>query len=106
MLVILNTIKHVDWNIHQEFEYTPVIICNQINYFCLFYISRLNCYDVFAAQAPFGGFKMSGIGRENGQYALNGYTEPKTVSVFDKSKGVFVVVVYLNVWPNMSKWGT
>ena len=29
--------------------------------------------------APFGGFKMSGIGRELGQYALQLYTEVKTV---------------------------
>jgi aldehyde dehydrogenase (NAD+) len=26
----------------------------------------VNCYDVFDAAAPFGGFKMSGIGRELG----------------------------------------
>ncbi len=41
----------------------------------------VNCYDVFDAAAPFGGFKMSGIGRELGQYALNLYTEVKTVTV-------------------------
>ena len=39
----------------------------------------VNCYDVFDAAAPFGGFKMSGIGRELGQYALQMYTEVKTV---------------------------
>ena len=26
--------------------------------------SRINCYEVVKAQAPFGGFKMSGLGRE------------------------------------------
>ncbi|RDD40375.1 Aldehyde dehydrogenase, mitochondrial [Trichoplax sp. H2] len=41
----------------------------------------VNCYDVFASQAPFGGFKMSGIGRECGEYALQLYTEVKTVTV-------------------------
>lgn len=41
----------------------------------------VNCYDVFDARAPFGGFKMSGIGRELGQYALQLYTEVKTVLV-------------------------
>jgi aldehyde dehydrogenase (NAD+) len=41
----------------------------------------VNCYDVFAAQAPFGGFKASGIGRELGEYALQLYTEVKTVAV-------------------------
>jgi aldehyde dehydrogenase (NAD+) len=41
----------------------------------------VNCYDVFDAAAPFGGFKMSGIGRELGEYALQLYTEVKTVTV-------------------------
>lgn len=41
----------------------------------------INCYDVFDTAAPFGGFKMSGIGRELGEYALNNYTEVKTVTV-------------------------
>jgi aldehyde dehydrogenase (NAD+) len=39
----------------------------------------VNCYDVFDAAAPFGGFKMSGIGREMGEYGLSLYTEVKTV---------------------------
>jgi aldehyde dehydrogenase (NAD+) len=41
----------------------------------------VNCYDVFDAAAPFGGFKMSGFGRELGEYALELYTEVKTVFV-------------------------
>ena len=41
----------------------------------------VNCFDVFDAAAPFGGFKMSGIGRELGEYALQLYTEVKTVTV-------------------------
>jgi aldehyde dehydrogenase (NAD+) len=41
----------------------------------------VNCYDVFDAAAPFGGYKMSGIGRELGEYALELYTEVKTVTV-------------------------
>lgn len=41
----------------------------------------VNCYDVFDAAAPFGGFKQSGIGRELGEYALEHYTEVKTVTV-------------------------
>jgi len=39
----------------------------------------VNCYNVFDAAAPFGGFKMSGIGRELGEYALANYTEVKSV---------------------------
>ncbi len=41
----------------------------------------VNCYDVFDAAAPFGGFKASGIGRELGEKALDNYTESKTVTV-------------------------
>ena len=41
----------------------------------------VNCYDVFDAAAPFGGFKASGIGRELGFKALENYTEHKTVTV-------------------------
>lgn len=39
----------------------------------------INCYDVMDATVPFGGFKMSGIGRELGEYALSSYTEVKSV---------------------------
>lgn len=39
----------------------------------------VNCYDIFAAQAPFGGFKESGTGRELGEYGLQQYSEVKTV---------------------------
>jgi aldehyde dehydrogenase (NAD+) len=41
----------------------------------------INCYDVFDAAAPFGGFKQSGMGRELGEYGLQQYTEVKTVTV-------------------------
>ena len=41
----------------------------------------VNCYDVFDAAAPFGGFKMSGSGRELGEAALANYTELKTVTM-------------------------
>jgi aldehyde dehydrogenase (NAD+) len=41
----------------------------------------VNCYDVFDAAAPFGGFKQSGLGRELGEAGLANYTELKTVTV-------------------------
>jgi aldehyde dehydrogenase (NAD+) len=41
----------------------------------------VNCYDVFDAAAPFGGFKMSGMGRELGAAGLANYTELKTVTM-------------------------
>lgn len=41
----------------------------------------VNCYDVFDAAAPFGGFKRSGMGRELGEAGLAAYTEVKTVTM-------------------------
>lgn len=41
----------------------------------------VNCYDVFDANAAFGGFKDSGIGRELGEYGLKNYLETKTVTI-------------------------
>jgi aldehyde dehydrogenase (NAD+) len=41
----------------------------------------VNCYHVVDTTTPFGGFKMSGQGRENGESALEHYTETKTVTV-------------------------
>ncbi|KAL0416999.1 UNVERIFIED_CONTAM: Aldehyde dehydrogenase family 2 member B4, mitochondrial [Sesamum latifolium] len=39
----------------------------------------VNCYDVFDAAIPFGGYKMSGVGREKGIYSLNNYLQVKAV---------------------------
>ncbi|GFG03228.1 aldehyde dehydrogenase [Aspergillus lentulus] len=39
----------------------------------------INNYNTFLAQMPFGGFKESGLGRELGSYALDNYTQVKTV---------------------------
>ncbi|CAK6950268.1 aldehyde dehydrogenase 1A1-like isoform X1 [Scomber scombrus] len=41
----------------------------------------VNCYNAMSVQCPFGGFKMSGNGRELGEYALQEYTEVKTVTI-------------------------
>src|ERR1039457_7187540 len=37
----------------------------------------INCYNVFDAALPFGGYKQSGWGREMGHQALEAYTEVK-----------------------------
>jgi phenylacetaldehyde dehydrogenase len=39
----------------------------------------INCYNVFDAALPFGGYKQSGWGREMGREALELYTEVKAV---------------------------
>jgi aldehyde dehydrogenase (NAD+) len=41
----------------------------------------VNCYHIVDTTTPFGGFKMSGQGRENGEAALEHYTELKTVTI-------------------------
>ncbi|PQD95716.1 betaine-aldehyde dehydrogenase [Pradoshia eiseniae] len=39
----------------------------------------VNTYNTFDAGSPFGGYKQSGLGREMGSYALDNYTEVKSV---------------------------
>ncbi|XP_026470148.1 retinal dehydrogenase 2-like [Ctenocephalides felis] len=41
----------------------------------------INCYDAVVPQAPFGGFKQSGTGRELGEDSLKEYLEVKTVTI-------------------------
>jgi phenylacetaldehyde dehydrogenase len=41
----------------------------------------INCYNIFDAALPFGGYKQSGWGREMGSEALELYTETKAVCV-------------------------
>uniref|UniRef100_A0AAQ5X1X7 Aldehyde dehydrogenase domain-containing protein n=1 Tax=Amphiprion ocellaris TaxID=80972 RepID=A0AAQ5X1X7_AMPOC len=41
----------------------------------------INCYNALHTQTPFGGYKMSGNGRELGEYALAEYSEVKTVTI-------------------------
>ncbi len=39
----------------------------------------INCYNIFDAALPFGGYKQSGWGREMGKEVLELYTEVKSV---------------------------
>ncbi len=41
----------------------------------------VNCYNIFDAALPFGGYKESGWGREMGHNAIDNYTETKSVCV-------------------------
>ncbi|HZB83727.1 MAG TPA: aldehyde dehydrogenase [Rubrobacteraceae bacterium] len=41
----------------------------------------INAYRTLSFNTPFGGYKMSGLGRENGLEAVNEYTETKSVWV-------------------------
>jgi phenylacetaldehyde dehydrogenase len=40
----------------------------------------INCYNMFDAALPFGGYKQSGWGREMGHQVLEAYTEVKAVT--------------------------
>ncbi|XP_029948229.1 retinal dehydrogenase 2 [Salarias fasciatus] len=41
----------------------------------------INCYNAMSSQCPFGGYKMSGNGRELGQNGLKEYAEVKTITM-------------------------
>jgi phenylacetaldehyde dehydrogenase len=41
----------------------------------------VNCYNIFDAALPFGGYKQSGWGREMGHEVLNLYTQVKSVCI-------------------------
>src|SRR5439155_25779989 len=46
-------------------------------------VLSINCNNSVHVEAPFGGFKQSGIGRDLGMGALEGYTELKNVYIAD-----------------------
>ncbi len=41
----------------------------------------VNCYNIFDAALPFGGYKQSGWGREMGEAVLENYTQTKAVTI-------------------------
>ena len=45
----------------------------------------VNCFLVRDLTAPFGGVGVSGIGREGGDYALDFYSDLKTLQVLEDS---------------------
>ena len=46
-------------------------------------VISINCNNSVHVEAPFGGFKQSGIGRDLGMTALEGYTELKNIYIAD-----------------------
>ena len=45
-----------------------------------------NCYHLYPAHAAFGGYKISGVGRENHQMMLDHYSQTKCLLVsYDQS---------------------
>lgn len=46
-------------------------------------VISINCNNSVHVEAPFGGFKQSGIGRDLGMAALEGYTELKNIYISD-----------------------
>ena len=41
----------------------------------------INNFNIYPIELPFGGYKHSGLGRENGTTTINYYTQLKTVYV-------------------------
>ncbi|KRZ56255.1 Aldehyde dehydrogenase, mitochondrial [Trichinella nativa] len=54
----------------------------------------VNCYGIFDSTAPFGGYKMSGFGRELGEYGLEAYTEVKTNFSTEFLKMIVAVLLF------------
>lgn len=46
----------------------------------------INCSQPTFTEAPWGGYKKSGIGRELGIWGLNNYLETKQITTYDRSK--------------------
>ena len=46
----------------------------------------INCSQPTFTEAPWGGYKKSGIGRELGVWGLNNYLEVKQITTYDRSK--------------------
>ncbi|MGL4620492.1 MAG: aldehyde dehydrogenase family protein [Chroococcidiopsis sp.] len=39
----------------------------------------INCYNIYDVSVPFGGYKTSGFGRENGKEVMENYTQTKSI---------------------------
>ncbi|MDO4670701.1 MAG: aldehyde dehydrogenase family protein [Aerococcus sp.] len=54
----------------------------------------INTYNVLPAGAPFGGYKESGIGRENDERALDAYSQVKNImiDISDQASGLYDIL--------------
>ena len=89
---VLSVIKYDDLNhaieMSNDSEYglASYVWSNDIRK-CHYIADRLECGNVFLnaygyqSEIPFGGYKMSGIGREHGSEAMHEYTQIKSVTV-------------------------
>jgi betaine-aldehyde dehydrogenase len=46
----------------------------------------INCSQPTFIEAPWGGYKQSGIGRELGEWGLENYLETKQITTYKRSK--------------------
>lgn len=72
-----NTIYGLASAVHTKDITTAVRVSNSLKAGTVW----INCYNMLHYGVPFGGFKQSGIGRELGKYALEAYTEVKSVVI-------------------------
>jgi acyl-CoA reductase-like NAD-dependent aldehyde dehydrogenase len=47
-------------------------------------VLSVNSHSSVHVEAPFGGFKQSGLGRDLGMHAMDGYTELKNIYISDE----------------------
>jgi betaine-aldehyde dehydrogenase len=59
---------------------------NRVARACRAGIVWVNCSQPTFTEAPWGGYKQSGIGRELGEWGLHNYLETKQITTYDRSK--------------------
>jgi phenylacetaldehyde dehydrogenase len=72
--VLVNTNQNM--RVVREEIFGPVVVAQPFDD-----LDGINCYNVFDAALPFGGYKQSGWGREMGHAVLESYTEIKSVRI-------------------------
>lgn len=67
------------------------------------FIGGTNCYHMYPAHAAFGGYKISGVGRENHRMMLDHYSQTKCLLVSYDSKplGLFYTGPGVHPWTTL-----